>query len=195
MLFLEPPSPELRRTLVLVSKVLQVMSLGNKFGDKEEFMKQFNSLVEENNDKMDAFYKNLLNKDKPCDSIKPDAKVPGSIYKDSLLLMVFLMNDGKKPNPPQPDQSPPPSSSHQREEQDHLSKSSPSHQASSHLEVPPSPPHQAPLEVLPPTQGVNLSRTPSVSPPPFYRHQGTLISQTPPPSSMHSSSPLLPSDQ
>ena len=76
------------------------MSLGNKFGDKEEFMKQFNSLVEENNDKMDAFYKNVLNKDKACEEIKPDAKVPNDIYKDSLLLMAFLTNNGKKTNQP-----------------------------------------------------------------------------------------------
>ena len=90
------------------------MSLGNKFGDKEEFMKQFNSLVEENNDKMDAFYKNLLDKNKACEEIKPDAKVPGGIYKDSLLLMVFLMNNGKKANPPP---SPPPTSSSSQAEQ------------------------------------------------------------------------------
>ena len=112
LFILEPPSEELRRTLVLVSKVLQVMSLGNKFGDKEEFMKQFNTLVEENNDKMDAFYKNVLNKDKPCEEIKPDAKVPSDVYKDSLLLMAFLMKNGKKTNPAppvasQPEQAPP----------------------------------------------------------------------------------------
>ena len=115
LFILEPPSEELRSTLVLVSKVLQVMSLGNKFGDKEEFMKQFNTLVEENNDKMDAFYKNVLNKDKPCEEIKPDAKVPSDVYKDSLLLMVFLTKNGKKANPPpapasQPEQPPEPQS-------------------------------------------------------------------------------------
>ena len=68
-------------------------------------MKQFNSLVEENSDKMDAFYKNVLNKDKPCEEIKPDAKVPNDVYKDSLLLMAFMMNGGKKVNSP-PSSSP-----------------------------------------------------------------------------------------
>ena len=97
---LDPPSEELRRTLVLVTKVLQVMSLGNKFGDKEEFMKQFNTLVEENNDKMTMFYRNLLDKDKPCEAVKPDAKVPSQIYQDSLALMAFMMNNGKKQSQP-----------------------------------------------------------------------------------------------
>ena len=83
---------------MLVTKVLQVMSLGNKFGDKEEFMKQFNTLVEENNDKMTTFYRNLLDKDKPCEATKPDAKVPSQIYQDSLALMAFMMSNGKKPS-------------------------------------------------------------------------------------------------
>ena len=57
---LEPPSKELRRTLVLVTKVLQNMSQGVKFGDKEAFMTQFNTLLDENKNKMDRFYQLLI---------------------------------------------------------------------------------------------------------------------------------------
>ena len=81
-------------------------------------MKQFNTLVEENNDKMDAFYKNVLNKDKPCEEIKPDAKVPSDVYKDSLLLMAFLMKNGKKANPAPPPAQPEQSQPSQEQAQD-----------------------------------------------------------------------------
>lgn len=72
------------------------MSLGNKFGDKEEFMKQFNTLVDENKDRIDAFYKGVLDKNKQCEEIKPDVKVPPGVYRDSLLFMNHAMNSGKK---------------------------------------------------------------------------------------------------
>lgn len=71
------------------------MSLGNAFGDKEKFMMQFNTLVEENKARMDTFYKNLLDADKPCEAVKPDVKVPTGIYKDSLAMLAFMMSKDK----------------------------------------------------------------------------------------------------
>lgn len=59
-------------------------------------MKQFNVLIEENRERMNKFYKILLNRDKPCKEQEPDAKVPPSVYKDSLLLMAFTMKNGKQ---------------------------------------------------------------------------------------------------
>ena len=52
----EPPNERVRRTLVLATKVLTTMSSGARFGEKEEFMTQFNDLVDSNQRALAAFY-------------------------------------------------------------------------------------------------------------------------------------------
>ena len=81
---------------MLATKILQVMSLGIVFDNKEQFMKRFNPLVEENKERIDAFYATLLDRTKACEEIKPDAKVPSGVYKDSLLLLAFMMKNGRE---------------------------------------------------------------------------------------------------
>eukprot|EP00727_Mastigamoeba_balamuthi_P001785 m51a1_g11603 hypothetical protein (2010) ;mRNA; f:137542-149676 len=51
-----PPEPKLRRTLVLVSKVLQTAATGTLFGSKESYMTSFNELIANNTQQLAAFY-------------------------------------------------------------------------------------------------------------------------------------------
>eukprot|EP01100_Stratorugosa_tubuloviscum_P010600 TRINITY_DN455_c0_g1_i3.p1 TRINITY_DN455_c0_g1~~TRINITY_DN455_c0_g1_i3.p1 ORF type:complete len:402 (-),score=158.87 TRINITY_DN455_c0_g1_i3:90-1295(-) len=48
-------NPGVRRTLILVSKILQALSNGIIFGNKEPFMKPFNEFLETNHEKMSNF--------------------------------------------------------------------------------------------------------------------------------------------
>ena len=52
----EPPNERVRRTLVLATKVLTTLSSGARFGEKEEFMTQFNELVDSSQSALTAFY-------------------------------------------------------------------------------------------------------------------------------------------
>jgi len=44
----EPPNARIRRSLVLATKILTTMTSGAHFGDKEEFMTQFNEIIDKN---------------------------------------------------------------------------------------------------------------------------------------------------
>ena len=52
----EPPNERIRRSLVLATKILTTMTSGAHFGDKEQFMIQFNELIDKNLKPLAAFY-------------------------------------------------------------------------------------------------------------------------------------------
>ncbi|KAH3756518.1 GTPase-activator protein for Ras family GTPase [Pelomyxa schiedti] len=64
-LMTEPPGPVARRQLIMLSKVLQNLSNGVKFGDKEEFMKKLNRFIDTNAQPLLKFFDRLCDKDAP----------------------------------------------------------------------------------------------------------------------------------
>jgi len=56
----EAPNTNVRRTLTLVSKILQNISNQISFGSKEDYFMSFNSLIEQNIDKLSTFLLNIV---------------------------------------------------------------------------------------------------------------------------------------
>lgn len=56
----EPPSPESRRLLILMTKVLQNLSNDVEFGLKEPHMAKLNDFIHSNREKLDQFFKALV---------------------------------------------------------------------------------------------------------------------------------------
>jgi neurofibromin 1 len=54
-----PPNPVARRQLILLSKVLQNLANGVKFGSKESFMTKLNGFITANQEKLKGFYDRL----------------------------------------------------------------------------------------------------------------------------------------
>jgi len=63
----EPPSPDSRRLLILITKVLQNLSNDVEFGSKEPYMTKMNDFIQSNRQKLVVFYEKLL---------KPPTKPP-----------------------------------------------------------------------------------------------------------------------
>jgi len=66
----EPPSPEARRLLILITKVLQNLSNDVEFGSKEPYMAKMNDFIQSNRVKLAQFYEKLV---KPTN--KPNTEV------------------------------------------------------------------------------------------------------------------------
>jgi len=66
----EPPTPQARRLLILITKVLQNLSNDVEFGSKEPYMAKMNDFIQSNRQKLVAFYEKL---------VKPSNKQPGDI--------------------------------------------------------------------------------------------------------------------
>lgn len=60
LIFLEPPSPESRRLLILMTKVLQNLSNNVEFGSKEPYMEKMNDFIHSNKEKLDQYFQNLV---------------------------------------------------------------------------------------------------------------------------------------
>lgn len=56
---LDPPTPGLRRTLILISKVIQNLANELEFGDKEAYMMPMNVFIQQNIPRMKEFLTNL----------------------------------------------------------------------------------------------------------------------------------------
>ena len=54
-----PPNERVRRSLVLVTKVLTTVTSGARFGEKEAFMAQFNDLVDTTQKPLASFYEGV----------------------------------------------------------------------------------------------------------------------------------------
>jgi hypothetical protein len=56
----EPPTPQARRLLILITKVLQNLSNDVEFGTKEPYMAKMNDFIQSNRAKLTAFYEKLV---------------------------------------------------------------------------------------------------------------------------------------
>jgi len=56
----ERPHDQGRRTLILITKILQNLSNDVRFGDKEKHMAACNDFLDSNHDKLDSYYDRLL---------------------------------------------------------------------------------------------------------------------------------------
>jgi len=78
----EPPNERIRRSLVLVTKILTTMTSGAHFGDKEEFMTQFNEIIDKNQKELAAFYESVCTESEEEQGEFVDT--PSDIYKNSM---------------------------------------------------------------------------------------------------------------
>jgi len=72
LFFSDPPSPELQRALVLLSKVVQNVANGVQFGAKEQFMIHFNDLVVAQMAKVDRFLEEVASDRNSTGALEPD---------------------------------------------------------------------------------------------------------------------------
>ena len=82
----DAPSPKVRRSLVLITKITTTLSAGASFGEKEEYMTQFNSLIADNAANVHNFYREFVAVDPGAPGAQqPDhTEIPPKLYADSL---------------------------------------------------------------------------------------------------------------
>ena len=88
----------MRRTLVLATKVLTTMSSGARFGEKEEFMTQFNELVDSSQSALTAFFTTvcttgatMLAEEERTSRTYVDT--PPELYQDSMTVIASSDNE------------------------------------------------------------------------------------------------------
>eukprot|EP00003_Mantamonas_plastica_P026561 TRINITY_DN5474_c0_g2_i3.p4 TRINITY_DN5474_c0_g2~~TRINITY_DN5474_c0_g2_i3.p4 ORF type:complete len:126 (-),score=47.36 TRINITY_DN5474_c0_g2_i3:742-1119(-) len=79
----EPVSDEVRRSLGLVTKIIQNLANGVYFGEKEAFMVPANVFVERNQEKLEDFFRELTKE--PEQTRATHAKVPKFALANDLL--------------------------------------------------------------------------------------------------------------
>jgi len=82
----ETPNERVRRTLVLATKILTTMSSGARFGDKEEFMIQFNDIIDKNQKDLVAFYSSVCSEEaiNRSDHSEEFVDTPPKVYANSM---------------------------------------------------------------------------------------------------------------
>eukprot|EP01106_Pelomyxa_sp_JSP_P002211 TRINITY_DN1339_c0_g1_i4.p1 TRINITY_DN1339_c0_g1~~TRINITY_DN1339_c0_g1_i4.p1 ORF type:complete len:175 (-),score=61.83 TRINITY_DN1339_c0_g1_i4:93-617(-) len=86
----QPPPQTVRRQLLLVTKVIQNLVNGLKFGEKEQFMIKFNSFIEENKPKLKEFYLRICYPTK--DTEETATEVPDTYYGQALTLLSLRLD-------------------------------------------------------------------------------------------------------
>jgi len=81
-----PPKQQARRQLILLSKVLQNLANGVKFGSKESFMVKLNGFIEANQKKLVTFYDQICD---PNGFASEKVEVNASIYDPSLAQIYY----------------------------------------------------------------------------------------------------------
>jgi len=85
---------KVRRTLVLMGKVLQNLANKREFGTKEEFMIPLNSFIQANENTLNGFYTRMLE----CkDNDSEEFRVPNNVYDDSLAVLHNLCRQFEVP--------------------------------------------------------------------------------------------------
>jgi len=86
----EPPSPDSRRLLILITKVLQNLSNDVEFGSKEPYMTKMNDFIQSNRLKLVVFYEKLLKA-----PIKPPVpcEMPKNIKNLNLVVLAQHIKD------------------------------------------------------------------------------------------------------
>jgi len=86
----EPPSPDSRRLLILITKVLQNLSNDVEFGSKEPYMTKMNDFIQSNRPKLTTFYENLL---KPPTKPPVPCEMPKNIKSLNLTILAQHIRD------------------------------------------------------------------------------------------------------
>ncbi|KAH3746119.1 GTPase-activator protein for Ras family GTPase [Pelomyxa schiedti] len=89
----ETPPENIRRQLIVISKILQNLANGVKFGDKEQFMMKFNDFLEDNAAKLLKFYEQLCS---PGPGTVEPIEVPDDYYEPALLVLAYHMDSKAK---------------------------------------------------------------------------------------------------
>jgi len=85
----EPPNPNIRRSLVLATKILTTMASGAHFGEKEEFMTQFNEIIDKNQKGLLSFYDTVCSETSSHAGPSEFMDTPSDIYADSMAVVAF----------------------------------------------------------------------------------------------------------
>ena len=83
----EPPNERVRRSLVLATKILTTMTSGAHFGDKEEFMKQFNEVIDKNQSNLSQFYDEVCSDATSSVGESEYVDTPNDIYARSMTVI------------------------------------------------------------------------------------------------------------
>lgn len=84
----DAPTPKVRRSLVLITKITTTLSAGASFGEKEEYMTQFNSLIADNTANVHNFYREFVSVAPEAPGNEPDhTEIPPKLYSDSLSVL------------------------------------------------------------------------------------------------------------
>lgn len=88
LLFLEAPEQNIRRQLILISKVLQNLANGVQFGDKEKHMTKLNGFLSSSRPQYEKFITKL------CDntaSFSTKVNIPDSSYEAGIAVVLSLL--------------------------------------------------------------------------------------------------------
>jgi len=86
----EPPNERVRRSLVLATKILTTMSSGARFGDKEEYMAQFNDIIDKNQKELITFYTTVCSESDGSEEVADFVDTPQKIYSNSISVIASL---------------------------------------------------------------------------------------------------------
>jgi len=89
----EPPNERIRRSLVLATKVLTTMTSGAHFGDKEEYMTQFNEIIDKNQKELSSFYEAVCSETSLNAGESEFMDTPSSIYASSMTVIAYYENE------------------------------------------------------------------------------------------------------
>jgi len=99
----ETPNERVRRSLVLATKVLTTMSSGARFGDKEEFMIQFNDIIDKNQQDLVTFYSAVCSEEGAGGQSSEFVDTPSKIYSNSMSVIATsekeMLGGGSKEDP------------------------------------------------------------------------------------------------
>ncbi|KAH3757437.1 succinate dehydrogenase [Pelomyxa schiedti] len=90
----ESPPENIRRQLIVITKILQNLANGVKFGDKEQFMMKFNDFLEDNSEKLQKFYVQLCD---PHGGVVEKIEVPDEYYEPALMVITEALEKMKTP--------------------------------------------------------------------------------------------------
>jgi len=84
----EPPNERIRRSLVLATKILTTLTSGAHFGAKEEFMTQFNEIIDKNQKELASFYEIACSES--ASTVESEfMDTPSDVYTDSMSVIAW----------------------------------------------------------------------------------------------------------
>ena len=88
----EPPTPEARRLLILITKVLQNLSNDIEFGNKEPYMVGVNDFIRSNRDKLGEFYASLTKDSSSQEHVTP-IEIPRHVHDRAVAWLATFVRE------------------------------------------------------------------------------------------------------